>query len=200
MSVSSVSGSSSNTTSSTTSAYTLGTDAFLQILVTQLQNQNPLDPSDPSEFIGELAQLSQVEQLTNISKGIDSLKEGSASDWLSSIGKKMNVSSAILSEGDQVSLTVDGKYDKVILTLKDQATGTEKEVTFDSEDTLTWKNDTDAVYKITNVRATKDGETKDVSLSVLRVITGVNMTDEGVQLVAGDGSVFASGDVKLIVQ
>ncbi len=198
MSVSKVSSSSSNT-ASTTSKYTLGTDAFLQILVTQLQNQNPLDPSDPTQFVGELAQLSQVEQLTNISKGIDSLKEGSASDWLSSIGKKMNVSSTTLSEGDQVSFTVDGKYDKVVLTLKDAATGNEKNVTFDSDDTLSWKNDTDTTYKITNVRATKDGETKDVSLSVLRVITGVNMTDSGVQLVAGDGSVFSTSDVKLIM-
>lgn len=200
MSVSSVSGSSSNTTSSTGSNFTLGTDAFLQILVTQLQNQNPLDPSDPSEFIGELAQLSQVEQLTNISKGIDSLKEGSASQWLSSIGKKMNVSSTTLSEGDQVSLAVDGEYDKVVLTLKDQATGNEKQVTFDSEEELIWKNEEDTTYKITSVRATKDGETKDVSLSVLRVITGVYMTDAGVQLAAGDGSVYSTGDIQLIME
>jgi flagellar basal-body rod modification protein FlgD len=200
MSVSSVSSSSSSTTSSSSSNYTLGTDAFLQILVAQLQNQNPLDPSDPTDFIGELAQLTQVEQLTNISDGIASLKEGSTSDWLSSIGKKMNVSSTTLSQGDQVSLAVDGEYDEVVLTLKDQTTGTEKEVTFDSDDSLVWENEEETTYKITNVKATKDGETLDVSLSVLRVIAGVYMTDEGVELVAGDGSVFAASDVTLIMQ
>jgi flagellar basal-body rod modification protein FlgD len=200
MSVSSVSGSSSSTTSSSSSSYTLGTDAFLKILVTQLQNQNPLDPADPTEFVGELAQLSQVEQLTNISKGIESLKDGSASDWISSIGKKMNVSSSTLSEGDQVSISVDGEYDKVVMTLKDQSTGNEKQVTFSGDDELVWKNEDSTTYKITNIAATKDGTTKDVSLSVLRVITGVYMTDEGVQLAAGDGSVYSTSDIKLIMQ
>ena len=37
-----------------------GTDQFLQLLVTQLQNQDPLDPVGQEEFIGQLAQLSTL--------------------------------------------------------------------------------------------------------------------------------------------
>ena len=37
-----------------------GTDQFLQLLVTQLQNQDPLEPVGQEEFIGQLAQLSTL--------------------------------------------------------------------------------------------------------------------------------------------
>ena len=39
-------------------------DAFLKILMTQLQYQDPLDPMETNEFMSELAQLTQVQQLT----------------------------------------------------------------------------------------------------------------------------------------
>ena len=45
----------------------LGRDEFLQLLVAQLQNQDPTSPQDSSEFAAQLAQFSSVEQLTNIS-------------------------------------------------------------------------------------------------------------------------------------
>lgn len=44
----------------------LGKDAFLNLLVTQLRNQNPLDPMDDKEFISQMAQFSSLEQMQNI--------------------------------------------------------------------------------------------------------------------------------------
>ena len=44
----------------------LGRDAFLQLLVTQLQHQDPTQPQDDGQFIAQLAQFSSLEQLTNI--------------------------------------------------------------------------------------------------------------------------------------
>ena len=51
----------------------LGKDAFLQLLVTQLKNQDPLDPQDNSSYIAELAQFSSLEQMTNVAKSLEDL-------------------------------------------------------------------------------------------------------------------------------
>ena len=55
-------------TANTTKARTdgLGRDAFLQLLVTQMSHQNPLQPQEDGAFIAQLAQFSSLEQLTNI--------------------------------------------------------------------------------------------------------------------------------------
>ncbi|MCF4994465.1 flagellar hook assembly protein FlgD [Pseudomonas syringae] len=51
---------------SATGNQALGKDAFLQLLVTQLKNQNPLDPQDNSEFVAQLAQFSSLEGITTL--------------------------------------------------------------------------------------------------------------------------------------
>ncbi|MDN5299653.1 MAG: flagellar basal-body rod modification protein FlgD [Clostridiales bacterium] len=48
-------------------AQTLDKDAFLKLMMTQLQYQDPLDPMDNTEYIAQMAQFSSVEQLANIS-------------------------------------------------------------------------------------------------------------------------------------
>ena len=52
---------------------TLGQDAFLELLIAQIENQNPLDPSDPTEFMSQLANFSTLEQMTQMNDGIESL-------------------------------------------------------------------------------------------------------------------------------
>jgi len=37
-------------------------EMFLQLLVAQIKNQNPLNPMDGTEFLGQLSQFTQVEQ------------------------------------------------------------------------------------------------------------------------------------------
>lgn len=49
---------------------TLGKDAFLQLLVTQMKYQDPLDPQDNGEYLAQLAQFSALEQMTNVSEGL----------------------------------------------------------------------------------------------------------------------------------
>ena len=45
----------------------LGKDAFLQLLVCQMQNQDPMEPNSDTEYVAQLAQFSQLEQLQNLS-------------------------------------------------------------------------------------------------------------------------------------
>ncbi len=54
-------------TSSSSSKNELGKDAFLQLLVTQMKYQDPLNPNTDTEYIAQLATFSQLEQLQNLS-------------------------------------------------------------------------------------------------------------------------------------
>ncbi len=50
----------------------LDKDAFLRLLVTQLQNQDPLNPMEDREFIAQMAQFSSLEQIQNLNKTFES--------------------------------------------------------------------------------------------------------------------------------
>ncbi|MDC9700786.1 MAG: flagellar hook capping FlgD N-terminal domain-containing protein [Alphaproteobacteria bacterium] len=66
-------------------------DTFLQLLTTQLRNQNPFDPLDTSEFTNQLVQFSGVEQTIATNKHLETISNLSATNMaiatVSYIGK-----------------------------------------------------------------------------------------------------------------
>lgn len=61
---------------STTSAASVGASApteqvFLQLLVSQIKNQDPLNPTDSTQFVAQLAQFSELEQMIGIRSDIE---------------------------------------------------------------------------------------------------------------------------------
>lgn len=44
----------------------LGKEDFLQLLITQMQYQDPLDPADNTEYVAQLAQFSELEAMQNL--------------------------------------------------------------------------------------------------------------------------------------
>ncbi len=66
--------------SSSDSSSVVGKDEFLQLLITQLQNQDPLDPVENEEFAVNLAQFSQVEQLISINDTLEGMSSSSSSE------------------------------------------------------------------------------------------------------------------------
>jgi len=53
-------------TASTRNTGELGKDDFLQLLITQLQHQDPMNPSSDQDFIAQVAQFSSLEQMKNM--------------------------------------------------------------------------------------------------------------------------------------
>lgn len=72
---------SSSSTSGTTPATSAQTTAdplaqentFLQLLVAQLQNQDPTQPTDGTQFVTQLAQFTQLEQTTNLLTSVNNI-------------------------------------------------------------------------------------------------------------------------------
>ncbi|MGM9948629.1 MAG: flagellar hook assembly protein FlgD [Lysinibacillus sp.] len=71
----------------------MGKDAFLKILITQLQNQDPTSPMDDKEFISQMAQFSSLEQMQNMTKAMESLldsqKQTQLMSYTSFVGKEV---------------------------------------------------------------------------------------------------------------
>lgn len=91
----------------------LGKDAFLQLMIAQLQNQDPLSPAKGEDFIAQLAQFSSVEGIQNINSGIDELatafRSSQALEASSLVGRQVQVSTdtATLSSSGPVRGTID---------------------------------------------------------------------------------------------
>jgi flagellar basal-body rod modification protein FlgD len=62
------------TTSTSGTTKELGRDAFLNLLVTQLQHQDPMQPQADGEFIAQLAQFSSLESLKSMQATLESIK------------------------------------------------------------------------------------------------------------------------------
>ncbi|HTO91403.1 MAG TPA: flagellar hook assembly protein FlgD [Candidatus Sulfotelmatobacter sp.] len=122
-----------STTPTTSPGGQLGKDQFLELLVTQLRNQDPTSPLQPYEFAAQLAQFSTVEQLTQLN---DAFSAQSQQTQLLSTLSQTQFSSGligreILAEGDQIqipssgnaSVTCDvgGAGGTATLTLKDDS-------------------------------------------------------------------------------
>lgn len=103
----------------------LGKDAFLQLLVLQLQNQDPLSPLENTEMVAQLAQFSALEAATNLNKqfeilsgNVDQLNFISGAQLLGKTVTGVDVDGAIQNgvvesvhlDGSLVVLTVNGKF------------------------------------------------------------------------------------------
>lgn len=101
----------------------LDRDAFLKLLVTQLQHQDPMNPSSPDEFVAQTAQFASVENLEEIvaqltaSSLATTLSTGSSLigrdvTWLASTGQERTseVSGAEMLDGELFLRTDEGSF------------------------------------------------------------------------------------------
>ncbi|MEC1301639.1 flagellar hook assembly protein FlgD [Lysinibacillus capsici] len=99
----------------------LGKDAFLQLLITQLQHQDPTNPMDDREFISQMAQFSSLEQMQNMTKAMESLlssqQQSQMMNYATFIGKEVKWHE-ITEEKDEKGNPVVNEGTGVIKSLK----------------------------------------------------------------------------------
>lgn len=92
----------------------LGKDEFMKILMTQLQNQDPLNPMDDREFISQMATFSSLEQMMNMASSIDTLVQSQIMSpvvqYSHMIGKEVSYQAFDEETGDKLEI----KKSKVI--------------------------------------------------------------------------------------
>jgi flagellar basal-body rod modification protein FlgD len=107
----------------------LGKNEFLNLLVAQLNNQNPLEPQSNGEFIAQLAQFSQVEGIEKLNTSMGSLVTGYQSSQAlqasSLVGRKVIVpgDTAVVdtSESFKASLVLPASSSNVSVNIYDKA-------------------------------------------------------------------------------
>ena len=94
-----------NATTKRKTGDSLGKNDFLNLLITQLRYQDPLNPTDDKEFIAQMAQFSSLEQMQNMNSVLTN------SEAFSMVGKY--VTGSITDETTKETSTVDGKVSSV---------------------------------------------------------------------------------------
>ena len=101
----------------------LGQDAFLKLMITQMNNQNPLEPQKNSEFVAQLAQFSSVEGLDKLNGTVEDLQLGFQSSQAlqasSMVGSTVKVPSetSYLESGGYIAGTIELPYTASDLTM-----------------------------------------------------------------------------------
>jgi flagellar basal-body rod modification protein FlgD len=85
----------------------IGKDAFLELLVAQMKNQDPMNPADSSEFFSQLSQLTMLEQVWKMNENMDLLmNQQKSAQATSMIGKTVELKV----DGGNVTGTVSGVH------------------------------------------------------------------------------------------
>jgi flagellar basal-body rod modification protein FlgD len=197
--VSSLLGSSSSSSTSTTSSSStssLGEDAFLQLLVTQLEYQDPLDPMDDKDFVAELAQFSSLEQLTEINSSMDDLKTiGEEQEMIGAVnfmGKTVEATGTALclSNGSATGVTFTLPEDAAtcVVNVLDSSGSIVRTVdmgeTSAGEVSFTWDGKDydgntcdDGLYQIAVTATNSSGTTETVTSTMSGTVCGVKQED-----------------------
>lgn len=107
----------------------LGQKDFIELMLAQFRNQDPLKPLDGTQFIGQLAQFSTVTGIEDMGASLESLAESLRSDQMLAgaalVGREVLVPSgrAVLGEAGEVrgAIDVPEGAQQVLVTVRDAA-------------------------------------------------------------------------------
>jgi flagellar basal-body rod modification protein FlgD len=177
---------------------------FLQLLTTQLKNQNPLDPLDTNQFTQQLVQFAQVEQQMNMNASLTSLISlQRATQTTAALGF---LGSTVVVDGDTARLTggkatwsysVD-KPSTATINIKNaagQVVYTESRTLTPGSQTFDWNGRSttgqqlpDGDYAISITAKDTNGQLVAISTEVQGVVDGIDLTQTPAVLKIGSRS------------
>ncbi len=205
--------SSTSSTSTTSSSDTVSSSSstsddlevqFIDLLVAEIQNQDPTDPLDASEYVSQLSQLSMVQSLDSLNTSQTTtnseLTEMSLLAASNLVGQTVTApaSTVTLDADGAVSgqVTLDSAADSVTVYLYDSSGNVVDQTTTTSAEAGSIAFDftglTAGTYTL-SATATTSGTTSDLTTYVNETVDKVSLSDDSVQLdVAGVGTVDLS--------
>ena len=178
---------------------------FLNLLMTQLKNQDPTSPMDANQFTSELVQFSSVEQQistnSNLSQLIQLTQSADVIQASSLIGKQVSVQSkqVPLQNGSGMLNFVASTAEPVTITLTNASGASLRQVTMNAaKGTNTWNWDgknasgqslPDGGYTVTVTGALPGAAPTSIPFTVVGTATGVTTLDNAVNLQLGTLSV-----------
>ena len=200
---------------------TLAKDDFLSLLITQMQNQDPLEPMKGTEFAAQLAQFSSLEQLTNINTSLEqslnanAMLSSSINNALSAtfIGKDVRAAADTFHYGSsgnvKLGYSITTPADTVAVKIYDSAGNVVKTLkgsTGEGQSTITWDGTNDrgetvgaGNYSFKVEAKDKSGANLDSATYVFGKVSGVRFKPEGTVFVI-DGVEISLANILEIMQ
>jgi flagellar basal-body rod modification protein FlgD len=184
-------------------------DTFLQLLTTQLKNQDPTAPMDSNQFTQQLVEFSQVEQQIDTNTNLKTLiTQGTsqAGTFASTyLGKTVSVTNgnASLTGGTanwsynlgttatNATLSVSDANGNVVFTTPGELTSGNHTFTWDGKDS-NGNQLADGTYKLTAAATASDGSAVTTSVASAGTVTQIDMSGSSPQLVVGNMEVQLS--------
>ncbi len=183
-------------------------DVFLQLLTTQLRNQNPLDPLDTNQFMQQLVQFTSVEQQLKTNEFLEAMmvatQNATNSEAVSYVGKIVTASGnkAELVDG-RATWTFAVEQDATITaTVRDMSGNvvfTKQGSVSAGESVFNWdgigsdgNRKPDGSYSVTIEARNKEGKLIEVATEMTGEVTGVDFTGSEPVLIVGTGRVNLS--------
>ncbi len=209
MAVTGISGTSNSSISGSRQGIADNFDTFLQLLTTQLKNQNPLDPLDTNAFTQQLVQFSSVEQQLKTNDFLSALVQANTNsvqtNAVNYIGKSVTAAGtrSELVGGKAVWNFNLPENATVNLSIKDadgNTVYTEQGALAGGAGTFEWNGKTgsggtapDGTYSITMSGVNAEGRNVAISTEFTGTVTGIDFTGSEPVLLIGSTRVNLSG-------
>ncbi|MEQ8445142.1 MAG: flagellar hook assembly protein FlgD [Pelagibacterium sp.] len=181
-------------------------DTFLQLLITQLKNQNPLEPLDTNQFTQQLVQFTSVEQQLKTNEFLEAMMQSSQNSTnaqaVSYVGKTVTASGAttdLLDGAANWIYRVDAAAENTNITIKDASGNvvyTENLSLAAGTDQIVWDGTTSSGTQLTSGRFTITIDARDGNGKYVPVTTEMQGVVDGVD-VSGSEPFILIGDLRI---